>query len=112
MLPPIKRAKINADQLFKGRGTSSNPSLYDSKHRGYKSKDPLSVCQAKAIKKEVVVLQTIKDNPGLSGREIARKTGFSKDKVHLILADYHKDGIISFEKKGNTHYWYLGELNG
>lgn len=109
MLPPIKRAKINADQLFKGRGTSSNPPMYNSKNRGDKEKVIYPSYKCKTAKAEVLILQTIKDNPGLSALEITNKTGFKKDKVNLILANYHEDGLICFEKESKSRYWYLSD---
>jgi uncharacterized membrane protein len=107
MLPPIRHAKLNADTLLKGRGTSSNPPLFDAKNRGWKDKRVLTPQFLNAAKSEVLVLQTIQENPGLTIKQIAEKTGFSRTKVELMLKDYRNDQLVRYKRVGRQYFWYL-----
>ena len=107
MLPPIKRAQKTADQVFKGRGTSSNPPLFDSKNRGWKDKKTFTTQYLKSVRSEVLVLETIQKNPGLTIKQIAEKTGYSRTKVELMLKDYRHDRVVRYERVGRQYFWYL-----
>ena len=107
MLPPIRRAEKTADQVFKGRGTSSNPPLFDSKNRGHKDKKVFASHYYKSAWSEVLVLQVVKESPGLSIVQISQKTKFSREKVKQILRDYRNDQLVRYERVGRQYFWYL-----
>ncbi len=108
MLPEIKHATLKVEDLFTGRGTSSNPPLWQ--HVKGKPKDdiPDGLKFVKSTKKQVALLDLIASEPGEMSAYYANKLGMGVESVRKILKRYRSDGIV---RQSESNQWYLADLN-
>lgn len=110
MLPPIKRATRNADDIFKDRATTTSILLWKHvSNRGGKKPVRFAPATFDRAKKEVMILDCVAEKPGSSAKEIAEKIGFAAPSIAAILASYREDGIVRSSKTFPPR-WYL--VNG
>jgi hypothetical protein len=109
--PPIKRATLNADTLFQGRGTSNAIPLWKSVKGTRKIEHKLNIRKLKIARSEVDLLSLIEQFPGQTANFYAsRLPGRSAEWVRITLNQYAADGLVrNVRAKKATYLWYLNE---
>jgi hypothetical protein len=98
MLPPIRRAKLNADTLFAGRATSSAPALWKNvKGKNTPRQPGISKRNLTSAWEQVQLLDLILDNPGITSIELAKITKIPSGRVNNLLQEYRNDGLVFAE---------------
>jgi hypothetical protein len=108
--PPIKRATLNADTLFQGRGTSNAIPLWESVPGKKKPERGTDIRSFIAAKSEVDLLNLLKQFPGQGCTFYARRLpGRNAEWVRVTLQQYAEDGLVSFSRHHVSYLWYLNE---
>ncbi|MBU7026807.1 MAG: hypothetical protein HXS48_07680 [Theionarchaea archaeon] len=58
---------------------------------------------------EMVIIDMVKDTPGVTQDSLRFRTEFSKSKVSALILNLEKKGIIQREKSGKTYKIFLSE---
>ena len=111
MQPPIKRATLNADTLFQGRGTSNGIPLWKSVPGKKTSERAADIRSLFSAKSEIALLDLLKQFPGQSGKFYARRLpGRSPEWVRVTLHQYAADGLVRYARIDKvTYIWFLNE---
>jgi hypothetical protein len=109
--PPIKRATLNADTLFQGRGPSNAIPLWKSVKGTRKIEHKLNIRTLKIARSEVDLLSLIEQFPGQTANFYAsRLPGRTNEWVRITLQQYAADGLVSYSRPNNvTYLWFLNE---
>lgn len=59
---------------------------------------------------EMLIIDMVKDTPGVTQDSLRFRTDFSKSKVSALILNLEKKGIIQREKSGKTYKIFLSEL--
>lgn len=59
---------------------------------------------------EMLIIDTVKDTPGLTQDSLRFRVDFSKSKVSAMVLNLEKKGIIQREKSGKTYKIFLSEF--
>jgi hypothetical protein len=111
MLPPIKRATRNADNILKDRGTSNAIPLWKNVTGKKKAERGADSRAFLAAKSEVDLLNLLKQFPGQSCKFYARRLpGRAPGWVRFTLQQYAEDGIVRNSRANKcTYIWYLND---
>jgi DNA-binding MarR family transcriptional regulator len=93
--------------VYFDRFKSTNPPIWDSRKADpfKQSKQELAMA-----KKQVALLEAIKNYPGESVSFYAKKVGISPHYCRPTLAKFHKDGLVYYQPtpgRGKKRLWYL-----
>jgi hypothetical protein len=67
----------------------------------------ITVISALRIKTCQAIILLVRDEPGLSNKQIAEKLDINESQAHTYLADLLRDDIIRYERNGQQKMYYL-----
>lgn len=65
------------------------------------------IISALQVRTKRAILFTVRDNPGLSNKQIAEKLSIKESMAHTYLASLLKDGVLRCERNGQQKMYYL-----
>ena len=105
MLPKIKRATLNAETVLNGRGTSSNPPLWQYAKGGSQAKNlPFTKASLRSAQRQIALLDLVRLEPGKTSPYYAKKIKLSVAWVRDTLNEYQEDGVVEINQG-----WHLTE---